>query len=112
MDDTVILLPPKPKSALTTRANGATFAGGVLTVATSDGEVTIPPAAEIWVNGFKNPAEYVPLWFEGVEREKVKAAKSSEALVAAGKRPLLVPPVHLTLADTDAGPVARFDQRV
>jgi hypothetical protein len=119
VSDTEILVEaPRPRGAATWRAAGATWDGHVLTVKVKAGaDVVVPPDARVIVNGVGGspdpsyPAARVPEWFGEVAAHRAKIEAGNEKLVAEGRRALAVPPVHFTLADTDEGPVARFDQR-
>lgn len=100
----------KARTAETRRAAGAAFADGVLSVTLADGEVVpLPTASEVVVNGVKIPAENVPAWFAGhaAQAAKVVAGNAANPTAPAAT----VPPAYFTLAETDEGVVARFDQR-
>lgn len=107
---------PKPrgkaKAAETRRAAGAAFADGALSVTLADGEVAaVPTGATVVVNGFTVPAENVPAWFAAHAKTADLQAKKNAAVLSVGGPVPTVPAVHFTLADTDEGVVARFDQR-
>ncbi len=113
-DDAVILVPPaKPKEAATCRATGAGMDGDTLVVSVKGGgPVAVPAGAAIYCNGVLNAAANVPAWFAFHASETVRVNLVNERRLAKGEAAVPpVPPVYFTLADTDEGVVARFDQR-
>lgn len=106
-------LPAAPKSAGVFKVESATVGedNSVTVTLEGGGTVTIPAGSRILCNGVGNMAANVPAWLAYHAAEKKRVEEENRKLFSEGKKLLdPVTPVRLVIADTDDGPLARFDQ--